>query len=219
MIIHSGGVDIFYQKSGSGHPLILLHGNGLDHSMFDEITEKLQSHYTVYAMDIRNHGQSGTTTDYSYVSMAKDVNTLVQELKLGKVYLLGFSDGAVIALHVALAHLDILEKVAFLGLNLKPSDLREKSLNYFRRNYEETGELRFKIVLDTPNIELEELKAITIPTLLMAAEREIFRDDLFEEMAGAFPNLFKAKIVEGHHHESYMVHNDLLYPDLLEFFG
>ena len=212
------GIEIFYKKTGTGHPMVLIHGIGQDHSVFDTLTEKLKAHYTVYAMDCRNHGQSDNAEDYSYDAMAGDAYALIKELDLGKVYLVGFSDGAVIALHVALKHLDVLEKVAFLGLNLKPTDLREKSFEYFRRSYEETGNPNYKQILILPQIEQEELAAITIPTLLMEAERDIFRDGLFEELSRAFPNV-RAKRMLGHKHETYLVHNDLLYPDFLEFFG
>ncbi len=212
------GVELFYKKSGQGQPLILLHGNGLDHTIFDELTEKLKAHYTVYAIDSRNHGQSSQDDDYSYDAMAKDVYEFIKDMNLGKVHLLGFSDGAVIALHIALAYLDVLEKAAFLGLNLKPSDLSEKSTSYYEYKYEKTGDPLFKLVLESPHIELEELQAITIPTLLMAAEKEMFRDGLFEELESGFPNV-KSKLMMGHKHESYLVHEDLLYPDLLDFFG
>lgn len=218
MKIKVNGTEIFYKKSGQGHPMVLLHGNGLDHSVFDELGEKLSKHYTVYAMDSRNHGQSAAAEDYSYDAMARDVYELVKALDLGKIYLVGFSDGAVIALHVALSYLDIIEKVAFLGLNLKPSDLNEKNLAYYQRKWKETGNPLFKLVLESPFIELEELQAITVPTLLMAAEKEMFRDGLFEELETGFPNV-KSKIMIGHNHESYLVHNDILYPDFVEFFG
>lgn len=217
MKLKLNGVDIFYKKSGQGHPLVFLHGNGLDHTIFDELTEKLCQHYTVYAMDSRNHGQSGSHEDYSYDAMAQDVYELIQTLNLGKVYLVGFSDGAVIALHVALKHLEVLEKIAFLGLNLKPDDLNEKSINYYKKNYEKTGDPLFKLVLESPHIELNELNSITIPTLLIAAEREMFRDGLFDELKTGFPNV-KSKLMIGHKHETYLVHEDLLFPDLHDFF-
>jgi predicted esterase len=218
MKVKANGINLFYKKSGHGHPLILLHGNRLDHSIFDELTEKLCEHYTVYAMDSRNHGQSDKAEDYSYDAMAEDVYELIQTLNLGKVFLLGFSDGAVIALHVALRHMDVLEKVAFLGLNLKPSDLNEKSTNYYIKSYETTSDPLFKLVLESPHIELSELNSITIPTLLIAAEKEMFRDGLFDELMTGFPDVI-GKVMMGHKHESYLVHKDLLYPDLLHFFG
>lgn len=218
MKITLNGVNIFYQKSGVGHPLILLHGLDLDHTIFDELSAKLSQHFTVYAMDNRNHGQSEKTDDYSYEAMADDVYALIQALHLGKVYLLGFSDGAVIALHVALRHLEVLEKVAFLGLNLKPSDLTEGCMNFYKSMYETSKSPIYKLVMDSPHIELDALSTITIPTLLIAAEREIFRQGLFAELFSAFPNV-TGKEMAGHKHETYLVHQDLLYPDLLAFFN
>lgn len=211
-------VNIYYKKTGSGAPLVLLHGNTLDHSIFDELGEKLSAHYTVYAMDSRNHGKSDKAEDYSYQAMADDVYGLITGLGLGKVNLVGFSDGAVIALHLALAHLEVLEKVAFLGLNLKPSDLRPRSTQYYIDNLEKTGNPLYQLVLESPNFETEVLQNITIPVFLIAAEREMFRDGLFEEMEAGFPNV-RSKLMLGHKHETYLVHNDLLYPDLQDFFA
>ena len=212
------GIEIFYEKTGTGRPMVLVHGIGQDHSVFDALTEKLKAHYTIYAMDCRNHGQSDASEDYSYDAMGEDVYQLIRGLDLGKVHLVGFSDGAVIALHMVLKHMDVVEKVAFLGLNLKPTDLRERSYESFRKSYEETGNPHYQQILVLPQIEQEELSAITIPTFLMEAERDIFREGLFEELSQAFPNV-RAKRMMGHKHETYLVHNDLLYPDLLDFFG
>ncbi len=217
MITTVNGIELYYKKTGEGEPLILLHGNTLDHSIFDELTKKLKNNFTVYAIDSRNHGKSERANDYSYEAMASDVYEFIKTLNLGKVNLLGFSDGAVIGLTLALAHLEVLNKAALLGLNLKPSDLREKSTNYYIKNYEETGNPLYKLVLESPNIKQSELKKVTIPIFLIAAEREMFRDGLFEEMLEGFPNA-KGKIMEGHKHETYLVHNDLLYQDLCEFF-
>ena len=53
MFIHVNGVRLFYEKQGTGKPLILLHGNEEDHRIFDEATELLKRHYTVYTVDSR----------------------------------------------------------------------------------------------------------------------------------------------------------------------
>lgn len=218
MKVRGHGIEIFYEKTGTGRPLVLVHGVGQDHTVFDALIEKLKAHYTIYAMDCRNHGQSDASEDCSYAAMAEDVHALIQGLNLGKVNLLGFSDGAVIALHVALKYMDVLEKVAFFGVNLKPTDLNERSYAYFKKNYEETGNPKFGQILVLPQIEQEELSAITIPTFLVEAEWDIFRAGLFEELSRALPNV-RAKRMMGHKHETYLVHNDLLYPDILDFFG
>ena len=54
MFIHVNGVRLFYEKQGTGKPLILLHGNEENHRIFDEAIELLKKHYTVYAVDSRD---------------------------------------------------------------------------------------------------------------------------------------------------------------------
>ena len=66
MFIHVNGVRLFYEKQGTGKPLILLHGNEEDHRIFDEAIELLKKHYTVYAVDSRGHGQSDKVLEYHY---------------------------------------------------------------------------------------------------------------------------------------------------------
>jgi pimeloyl-ACP methyl ester carboxylesterase len=63
MIIQVNGTALFYEKSGAGSPVILLHGNGEDHHIFDALAAKLESGFTVYSVDSRNHGQSEKTDD------------------------------------------------------------------------------------------------------------------------------------------------------------
>ena len=73
MFIHVNGVRLFYEKQGTGKPLILLHGNEENHRIFDEAIELLKKHYTVYAVDSRGHGQSDKVLEYHYLDMAKDI--------------------------------------------------------------------------------------------------------------------------------------------------
>ncbi|MDF2869974.1 MAG: hypothetical protein K0R05_1549 [Anaerocolumna sp.] len=61
MLLDINNTTIFYEKSGTGSPLLLLHGNGGDHFMFDCLTSKLKEYFTVYGVDSRNHGQSAKT--------------------------------------------------------------------------------------------------------------------------------------------------------------
>ena len=80
MFIHVNGVRLFYEKQGTGKPLILLHGNEEDHRIFDEAIELLKKHYTVYAVDSRGHGQSDKVLEYHYLDMAKDIQEMIEQL-------------------------------------------------------------------------------------------------------------------------------------------
>lgn len=211
------GIYLSYSQSGMGKPLILLHGNGEDHTIFDELTQKLKQHFCIYAIDSRNHGDSSKTDDYSYETMAADVARFIKKKNLGKPSILGFSDGAIIALMLALQYNGIFAKMALLGINLKPDDFKPEILEEMRHEYAATKDPLVKLMLEQPDIELSRLKNITTPTLLVAAEDDIFKDELFTDIADTMPNATLA-IMEGHDHGSYIVHEDILYPLLKEFF-
>ena len=63
MTININGLVIYYEKSGKGEPLILLHGNGEDHTIFENSILILEKQFTVYALDTRGHGQSDKVSE------------------------------------------------------------------------------------------------------------------------------------------------------------
>ncbi|OCG07557.1 hypothetical protein A9G13_04805 [Gilliamella sp. wkB178] len=217
-MIYVNGVNLHYQKTGVGEPLILLHGNGEDHQIFSPLISKLQSNYTIYAVDSRNHGRSDKTGVYDYSVMADDVEALIKKLHLKSVNIIGFSDGAIIALLLALRCQEMIKKMALLGVNLKPSDFTQKSYEYLQQHYARTKDPLFKMMLEQPNIEISSLTKVTIPTLIIGAENDIYHQEMFSQIAENIPNS-QLKIIAGHDHGSYIVNNDMLYPDLDVFFG
>jgi pimeloyl-ACP methyl ester carboxylesterase len=218
VFISVNGVALFYKRSGSGAPLILLHGNGEDHHIFDKLSVKLEKDFTVYAIDSRNHGQSERTGDYSYNAMAEDIYGFIGALGLGRVGLVGFSDGAVIGLILAMKHDGVVNKMALLGVNLKPSDFTEESYKFIKDTYEETKDPLFKLMLEEPDIELDAARDIDIPALVIAGENDIIKPETFTSLAAALPDA-TLKIMENHGHDSYIAGQDLLYPDRRDFFG
>ena len=217
VIVTINGITLFYETSGNGAPLILLHGNGEDHHIFDVLVNKLASDFTVYAIDSRNHGQSEKTDDYAYKTMAEDVYSFIQAMQLGQVNVIGFSDGAIISLILAMEHGDTLRKMALLGVNLKPDDFTEESYRFVQETYAETQDPLFKLMLEQPNIELDAVKDVRIPTLLIAAENDIYKPETFDHLLGTLPDA-TLKIMKGHQHDSYIVNQDILYPDFIQFF-
>jgi pimeloyl-ACP methyl ester carboxylesterase len=217
MIVDAGGTALFYEKSGKGPPIVLLHGNGEDHHIFDKLSAKLEDDFTVYSVDSRNHGQSEKTDDYSYDTMAEDIYKFVGALRLGRVDLIGFSDGAIIGLILAMKHKETVRKMALLGVNLKPEDFTEESYRFIKDTYEKTKDPLFKLMLEEPHIELDEVKDVDISVLLIAAENDIYKPETFTDLANALPRAM-LKIMENHDHDSYIVGQDMLYPDFVSFF-
>ena len=218
MKIHTNHIEIYYTQCGSGTPLILLHGNGENHHIFDALTAHLQQHFCVYALDSRNHGQSSHTGIYDYDVMAEDVHTFIQALDLGQVNLLGFSDGAIISLLLAIRHPQQIKRMALLGVNLRPEDFDAESYQYVKETWENTHAPLFRLMLEQPDIALESLGNVDIPTLLVAGENDIYRPELYDDLLNTLPQA-ELKIMTGHDHGSYIIGQHLLYPELLRFFS
>lgn len=216
MTLKANGIDLFYKKSGNGAPLLLLHGNGEDHTIFDALSEKMQKHFTIYAIDSRNHGQSSKTTDFSYQTMAEDISQFITALNLKDVSIVGFSDGAIIATMLELEHPNTFKQMVLLGINLKPSDFKEENLAYLSAEYEKTKDPLLKLMLEEPNIEFSSLKAINTHTLVVRAEDELFDDALYTEIVNTMPNA-QLLIMENHSHDSYVVNSDTLFNHLIVF--
>ncbi|MDR2878313.1 MAG: alpha/beta hydrolase [Fusobacteriales bacterium] len=218
MNIKVNGITLEYSKKGTGEPLVLLHGNGQDHHIFDKLAEKLKKKFTVYAIDSRNHGKSSMTDDYSYETTAEDVFSFINALEPGGVFLAGFSDGGVIGLFLALKYPAVIRKMALLGVNLKPSDFKKSCYEYVKKEYKKTKNPLFKLMLEEPNIELERLAGINIPSLIIAGENDIFYKKTFTNVAETMPYA-ELMILKGHNHDSYITGSDLLYPELSSFFS
>ena len=72
------GTDIGFWRSGSGPPLLLVHGTTADHSRWSSISPRFEQHFTVYAMDRRGRGGSGDSPDYALAREAEDVAAVVE---------------------------------------------------------------------------------------------------------------------------------------------
>lgn len=216
MKIDVNNIRLNYTKGGKGDPLILLHGNGEDLHIFDSLIDKLELNFTVYAVDSRNHGDSTKTKDWTYEAMAEDIFQLIEKLQLKKVSIVGFSDGAIIALLLAIKHRDLFYKMVLLGVNLKPTDFKKGIYKSLVDEYEKTKDPLVKMMLEQPNIELEELKNIETPTLVVSAEDELFYRKVFKDMVKMMANA-KLKIMKNHDHGSYIINTDVLFDDLVEF--
>ncbi|MDD2213421.1 MAG: alpha/beta hydrolase, partial [Oscillospiraceae bacterium] len=218
MQIQVNHIDLAYEQAGSGPPLLLLHGNGEDHHIFDELSQKLQAQFTVYALDSRAHGQSsGNPADLSYELMARDVSAFIYQLQLAPVYLAGFSDGAILGLLLALRHPDCLRRLALMGVNLSPADFTAENLAALQNDYAQNGDPLLRLMLQEPDLSLSQVQQVTVPTLVIAAEHDIFKPETFIQLARALPDA-RLKIIPGADHSSYVVHQTLLYPELLDFF-
>ena len=206
MFIHVNGVRLYYEKSGNGEPLLLLHGNEEDHRIFDEAVEVLKKHYTVYAIDSRGHGQSDKVKEYHYLDMAKDIKEMIEQLNLKDVSLMGSSDGAIIGLHLGSLYPHLVKHLILAGVNVKPQGVIEEVYEDMKKQYQKTKNPLIKMMLEEPHISNKELHQIEAKTLLLAGSEDLIKLDHIERIAHHIKNC-TFKILDGEDHSSYIIHN------------
>ncbi|MBU0982301.1 MAG: alpha/beta fold hydrolase [candidate division Zixibacteria bacterium] len=100
-----GDIRMYYDESGSGEPVVLLHGFSLDRRMWEDQADFLSRDYRVICPDARGHGLSDVTpTGYSRAHRVEDLARLVDTLKIGRFHLVGLSMGGATAIGYALKY-------------------------------------------------------------------------------------------------------------------
>ena len=96
MFAQVNGIQMFYEKRGEGRPIIMVHGNSEDHTIFDKAAVSLSVRYACYCIDSRCHGQSEDTPELHYADMTEDVIAFLETLDLRNAVFYGLSDGGII---------------------------------------------------------------------------------------------------------------------------
>jgi pimeloyl-ACP methyl ester carboxylesterase len=120
------GIKIWYAEFGAGAPVILLHGGLANSNYWGKLVPALAPHYRVIVMDSRGHGRSSRDDKpYGYDLMASDVVALMDYLKIDKAALIGWSDGAIIGLDIAMHHPERLTKLFAFAANSDPTAVKD----------------------------------------------------------------------------------------------
>lgn len=210
------GLKLFYHKEGSGRPVILLHGNGEDHTIFDVAIRDLARSYTVYALDSRAHGKSDPVPSLTYREMAGDVAAFIRQQGLEKPALVGFSDGGVVALLVALRWPDLPGRLVVAGANMTPAGIKQPWRTLMRVQNRISPDPKLELMLTQPHLAGWQLTGITAPTLVLAGEKDLIDEGQTRRIARSIPGA-KLLILPGETHSSYVVHSDKLYPAMANF--
>jgi pimeloyl-ACP methyl ester carboxylesterase len=197
------GVRFYYEIYGEGVPVLLIHGNGESIGSFKGQIGGLASHHRVIAMDSRGQGKSELgTAALTYEQMAEDTNALLNHLRLRQVKVLGWSDGGIIGLLLTIHHPDKVGMLAVMGANLQPDAGYPWAVDGIVRKRDRiTAQLAsgknpmplqlqlqlLDLVGNQPHIPLTDLATITVPTLVMAADRDVIRDEHTLSMFHAIP--------------------------------
>ncbi len=112
-------MKLFYREYGEGKPFVILHGLFGFSDNWTSHAKKLADYYRVILVDLRNHGHSPWSDEFSYELMVKDLNELVALLNLKKFILLGHSMGGKVAMRYAQLNPESLDKLVVVDMGVK----------------------------------------------------------------------------------------------------
>ena len=217
--VEVNGVKLHYLQEGSGRPVVLVHGNGESHALFEtEIRQLTAAGYEVFAPDSRGHGANEPVSEYHYADMADDIFCLIRELGLEKPYYFGHSDGGIIGLLLELRHPGTLGKMAVSGTNLSPDGIVPEFVEEFTAINEREPNPLITLMLTEPHIEPEELQGITIPVLVTVGEHDLILPEETQRIVQNLPDV-RLIVVPGADHGSYLDHNERMGEFLLDFYA
>ncbi len=217
MKIKVNGIEMYYEKCGEGRPLILVHGNGVDHNEFKDSIWLLRKHFTVYNVDSRGHGLSTKVDELHYRDMADDMVAFMDQLDLRDVVYFGHSDGAIIGLLAAM-------KTDRIGLllpgsgNMSPKGVSPllvtalKAVNMVRKDP------KLRLMIEEPDISAGELATIKTPTVVIAGSKDLIKGSESRAIADAIPGA-KLRILDGEDHVSYAITGSHLADIIMEETG
>ena len=164
-------ITLFYREKGNGEPFVLLHGNGEDSSYFKHQIEHFCDRYRVIAPDTRGHGKSPRgTSPFTIRQFSCDLYDFMKNHQIPKAVILGFSDGANIAMRFAMKHPDMVTALILNGGNLDakgvkrstqlPIEIGYKIAKYFAKRSAEANKNAelLGLMVNDPNIEPAELR-------------------------------------------------------------
>lgn len=238
-----GGARLFYQVRGAGPWLLLLHGGLSSSAEFDAIIPELARQYRVLAIDRRGHGRSSdSAAPFAYATMAAEVKAVADALGVPSAAVLGFSDGGVVALHLAGAHPAFVTRLVAIGAHASLDGLTPEVRDLMKEQM--TAETLAKTAPgveqgyrarspnpDTfatflaksqamwrhdPHVAFADLARIQAPTLVLAGERDSVRLDHVMDIRRQLKN-GSLCILPGATHTVLFQQPHVVLPIILEF--
>jgi pimeloyl-ACP methyl ester carboxylesterase len=206
-------IRLYYEDYGSGRPLLLMHGNGgRIYDLRNQIAE-FAKYFKVIAVDSRAQGLStDSDRELSFSLMASDMAQLLDSLNIDSAYVLGWSDGGIVGLELALKYPRKIAKLVAVGANFLPDStalpaamIHEMETSSFagldsatqrgivsHSHFPERAGLIYdklnRLDLFHPHFTLEQLHSIKVPTLVMAGDHDIIIDTHTLNLFHALPD-------------------------------
>lgn len=186
------GFKMYAEVYGEGQPLLIIHGNGGSINNFIYQIPYFSKKYKVIIADSRAQGKSSDPADsLSYEMMADDYAALLDAMKVDSADVIGWSDGGINALLLAIRHPGKVKKLASTGANLVPdttavpkqiwdmvmpmyTGLKSKA----NKTAQEKSEYKLlRLLVEQPHIPLTDLHKISCPSLIIGGDHDVIKEE------------------------------------------
>lgn len=195
------GTKIFYTIFGSGEPVLFLHGNGGSSHFFQYQVASFKKAFQLVFLDSRGHGRSTNCGDrLDFDLMAEDTKESLDALGLHKVSIVGFSDGANLAMVFAARFPDYVQKLVLNSGNLffKGTKWYSRLLSYLQfgmnvvlnmlsRRFK-NSKLQAKLLLQEEVLPPDELKDVDAPSMVIVGENDVIEESHSKYIASLLPH-------------------------------
>ena len=218
------GIDIYYEVHGDhdGTPLVLLHGGGstID-SNFGRVIPFLARTRRVIALEEQGHGRtSDRDQPFTFERSADDVAGLLRHLKVSQADIFGFSNGATVALQVAIRHPEVVRKLVFASSFTKRDGAQPQLWQFIKqadianmpqvlkdaflavnpdsqrlKTMHDKDAARMAGFTDVPD---STVRAVLAPTLIITGDRDVARVEHALELSRVFPDARLLVLPSGH---------------------
>jgi pimeloyl-ACP methyl ester carboxylesterase len=216
------GFKMYCEVYGQGQPLLIIHGNHGSINNFVYQIPYFSKKYKVIVADSRAQGNSADKGDsLTYEMMADDYAALLDAMKIDSAYVIGWSDGGINGLLLAIRHPEKVKKLASTGANLVPDttavpqEIWDFALptytalkNKVNKNALEKNEYKLYCLLaEQPHISLNQLQTIKCPTLVIGGDHDVIKE---EHTMLIYKNIPKAYlwILPGSGHSTPVIYKD-----------
>lgn len=231
------GVNTWTETRGSGEQtVVLLHGGlGNSDQLFDAIGSGFEPGYRVVGFDRRGHGYTADTEEpFHYDDMATHAIKVLERLDASKAHLVGWSDGGIVAMLVALRRPDLVDRLVLIGTNIHFEGLVELDLGgdspvgdamleaYAARSpdgadhFPVVAEKYLAMVTTEPDMATADLARLEHPTLLLVGDDDLVRLDHTVALYHALP-AGRLCVVPGASHAVVIEHPQLVSTIIRDF--
>lgn len=212
-----GDASLHYQVYTPTHssediPLLFIHGNAENLHYFSPQYACFAKKFTCIGVDCRGRGLSTTGTKKLTLSLiGDDIISLLSYIGVSKAHIIGFSDGANIALDICFKKPDLVSSLVLNGGNLFPKGMDSKTytqtilkygiysfMSLFLKKYRHKKSL-YRLMAQEPSFTFESLNNIKCPALVIVGENDVIRPEHSEKIAISLPNGRLKVIPDGTH--------------------